>query len=274
MKKNQFASALLLLLAASLFAKEQDDSYLAWDTFKYVGTEFFGIPAMVEYCCEKNENAKSEKAKWKGQAVARKIYFRSYTLGAGEAGTDEYIVPQETATVVLPYYTADEKRTARDAMKREAEKKKEQAERLSEDRRLNPGRLSYSMSDTVDFSALKPILTSESPRFSEGKIYGGESLNLFLPGYTIKADGSRFSFMANNGAYMRNRYEFLLLNSDAISGSGNFVRYLGIAELVDGFGNVKYFEKWELLKENPLIKQAIENNPLDYDDIEIPESIE
>ena len=271
MKKLVVSLCLLLSVGGSIFAKGSDDSYLTWDTFKYVGTEFFGIPATVEYCCEKNENAKSEKTKWKGQAVARKIYFRSYTLGSGEAGSDEYIIPAESKTVVLPYYTNEEKRAAREAIKNEAAKKKEQAERMEQDKKLNPGRISYNVSEKIDFSELKPIFSDESPRFVEGKVYDTESLNLFVAGYTIKSDGSRFSFMANNGRYMRNRYEFLLLNSGEIGASGNFVRYLGIAELVDGFGNVKYFEKWELLKENSLVKQAIENNPLDYSNIEVPE---
>lgn len=272
MKKKSLLKTLLFLSSfAFLYAKDMGTAYLTWDTFKYVSTEFFGIPATVEYCCEKNENAKSEKTKWKGQAVTRKIYFCSYTLGEGQPGSDEYIIPKEAKTVSLPYYTNEEKRIAREAIKAESVKKKEQTERLSEDKKLNPDRLAYAVSEKIDFSELKPIFNADSPRFSEGKIYEADSINLFVSNYTIKSDGIRFSFMANNGRYMRNRYEFLLLNSDEITASGNFVKYLGVAELTDGFGNIRYFEKWELLKENPSVVETIKN-PLDYNNIELPES--
>ena len=76
MKKKSLLKTLLFLSSfAFLYAKDMGTAYLTWDTFKYVSTEFFGIPATVEYCCEKNENAKSEKRNGKGRLSQEKFIF-------------------------------------------------------------------------------------------------------------------------------------------------------------------------------------------------------
>ena len=275
--RTLFAFAFSFFLISFFHAESSASasSYLDWDTFKYVRTKVYGVPVLVEYCCDVKDSYKSEKSKWKGQPVSRTVYFRSYELGDGEPGSDEYIITKHSTILEFPYHSEAEKHFAMEKIKEEGRKIKEQERRIAEDKKLNPERVEYRLSGEVDFSELDS-LDSPSLRFPEGSILLAKSMYLYGAEYIIKTSGRKFMYMARPQLFRSSQsYDFLLANVSDLSSSENYVKYLGIVELVNSNdrSSKKIFEKWEIVFGNPLVGTAIKNNPLNYaiteDDIKV-----
>lgn len=183
----------------------------------------------------------------------REISFLIYSLSDAKPGTDEYLF-YNTKNVTMNYYTLEDKNKVLEEIRKNNEIKKQQKNRILENRKLNPSSLIYE--DYPDFDMESMGKNNIDYEFIKGQIYdvyglsSARVINVLQSGdYNIGSKYSQFILKNSSGEYIR----------DYLSTDTALLRYLGDVQVVDSKGMLFYKPYFELLQKNrSKLKEIIE----------------
>ncbi len=234
----------------SLLSKEDvydKDKYRLYETKKET---IHGIPVTVEYVRRIDE---LDEDKGLGKPFILRISFDTIKLGKGIPGTDDYL-RYSTETVTMNFYSEEEKDLVYRTIEEDKIRRKEQKNRIAENRKLNPNKLEYQKLPVLDMATMG-IAYAPNPTLTIGNIYLADRLRVF---YVInRMENGDYNIGEDPSFSSYGSYQFIMKNSssepisDYMFADTAYLRYLGKTEVIMSNGYVRYLPYFEMIQKNP-----------------------